>query len=48
MLSSSYTPSKENPCFEEMLENLELLFAEHAENGKIDILYTTNVFYGQI
>ncbi len=48
MLSSSYIPSKDNPCFQKMLENLESLFAEHAENGKIDILYTTNVFYGQI
>ncbi|MBA3335178.1 MAG: class I SAM-dependent methyltransferase [Acidobacteria bacterium] len=48
MLSSSYIPLKENPRFGEMLENLESLFAEHAENGKIDILYTTKVFYGQI
>ncbi len=48
MLSSSYIPSAENPHFAEMLKNLESLFAEHAENGKIDILYTTNVFYGQI
>jgi len=48
MLSSSYIPSKEDLRFEEMLENLETLFAEHAENGKIDIFYTTKVFYGQI
>lgn len=48
MLSSSYIPSNENPRYPEMLENLETLFAEHAENGKIDILYTTKVFYGQI
>ena len=48
MLSSSYIPSAENPRFSEMLKNLESLFAEHAKNGKIDILYDTNVFYGQI
>lgn len=48
MLSSSYIPSKEDLRFEEMLENLETLFAEQAENGKIDIFYTTKVFYGQI
>jgi len=48
MLSSSYSPSKENPRFGEMLENLETLFAQHAESGKIDILYTTKVFYGKI
>jgi len=48
MLSSSYIPSAENPRFREMLKNLESLFAEHAENGKLDILYDTKVFYGQI
>jgi len=48
MLSSSYIPSADNPRFEEMLKNLKSLFAEHAENGKIDILYNTKVFYGQI
>jgi len=48
MLSSSYIPTTENPRFGEMLEKLELLFAEQAENGRIEILYDTKVFYGQI
>lgn len=48
MLSSSYIPSAENPLYEKMLIKLKLLFAEHAENGKIEILYDTKVFYGQI
>ncbi|CAN5653384.1 class I SAM-dependent methyltransferase [soil metagenome] len=48
ILSASYMPSAENPCFEEMLIKLKSLFAEHAENGKIEILYDTKVFYGQI
>lgn len=48
MLSSSYVPSEENPRFAEMLENLKSLFAEHAENGRIDILYNTKIFYAQI
>jgi len=48
MLSSSYIPSEENPRFLEMIKNLESLFAEHAEMGKINILYDTKVFYGQI
>jgi SAM-dependent methyltransferase len=48
MLSSSYIPTKENPRFAEMLENLEMLFAEHHENDRIEILYDTNIFYGQI
>ena len=48
MLSASYVPSKDNPRFAEMLKNLESLFAEHAESGKIHILYDTKVFYGRI
>ena len=48
MLSSSYIPAPENPRFPAMLKNLETLFAEHAENGKIDIIYDTKIFYGQI
>jgi ubiquinone/menaquinone biosynthesis C-methylase UbiE len=48
MLSSSYMPTAENPRFSQMLENLETLFAQHGENGKIEILYDTNIFYGQI
>ena len=48
MLSASYVPSPENPRFPAMLKNLESLFAKHAENGRIDILYDTKIFYGQI
>jgi hypothetical protein len=48
MLSSSYIPSADNPRFAEMIKNLKLLFAEHSESGKIDILYDTKVFYGKI
>lgn len=48
MLSASYIPTAENPRFEEMLEKLQSLFAQHAENGKIEILYNTNIFYAQI
>ena len=48
MLSSSYMPTAENPRFDEMIKKLESLFAEHAENGRIEILYNTNIFYAQI
>ena len=48
MLSSSYVPPPENPRFPAMLKNLETLFAEHAENGRINILYDTKIFYGQL
>ncbi len=48
MLSASYVPAPENPRFPAMLKNLETLFAEHAENDRIEILYDTKVFYGQL
>ncbi len=48
MLSSSYIPTEENSRFGEMIKKLESVFAEHAENGRIEILYNTNIFYAQI
>ncbi len=48
MLSASYMPSAENPRFEEMIKKLKSLFAQYAENGRIDILYDTNIFYSKI
>jgi SAM-dependent methyltransferase len=48
MMSASYMPSESHPRFQEMIENLESLFAGHQESGKVNILYDTNVFYGQV
>lgn len=48
MLSASYVPTEKNESYAEMIENLKSLFAEHAESGRIDILYDTKIFYGQI
>jgi ubiquinone/menaquinone biosynthesis C-methylase UbiE len=48
ILSSSYMPSAENERCSEMLIKLKSLFTEHAENGRIEVLYDTKVFYGQI
>ncbi len=48
ILSSSYMPSETHPRFQEMAEDLKQMFARHQEEGKISILYDTNVFYGQI
>lgn len=48
MLSASYMPSEESPFFDTMLIKLKSLFAQHAENGKIEVLYDTKVFYGQL
>jgi hypothetical protein len=49
LLSSSYMPaSAVNPRFSEMIKTLERLFETHRKNDTIQILYDTNVFYGQI
>ncbi len=48
LLSSSYMPTEENPRYEEMILNLKRLFDKYAEQGKIQILYHTNIFYSQI
>lgn len=48
LLSSSYMPSEENPRYEDLVFNLKRLFDKYAEQGKIQILYQTNIFYAQI
>ena len=47
-LSSSYMPTETDAAFSAMNEDLKALFATHAENGKIQISYDTNVFYARI
>lgn len=46
--SSSYTPTEENPLYAPMMEELQRLFTEHARNGKVEIIYDTNIYYGQL
>jgi len=48
LLSSSYIPAEGDESFEPMINELRLLFAKHAEAGKITILYDTNVFCSQL
>jgi ubiquinone/menaquinone biosynthesis C-methylase UbiE len=45
--SSSYMPSETDDRFAPMNREIERIFAKHAENGKIQILYSTNVFYAR-
>lgn len=47
LLSSSYMPAPDHPRFPEMKKKLKTLFAEHQKNGRIQILYDTNIFYTQ-
>lgn len=48
VLSASYMPNEGDSSYEKMVEELRRLFAEYAKDGKIDIIYNTNVFYAQI
>lgn len=47
MLSASYMPNEADAVFPAMIENLGILFAKHAENGRIKVFYDTNVYYCQ-
>ena len=47
ILSSSYMPSENDSKFEPMTRELRRVFDKYAENGKIQVLYNTNVFYSQ-
>lgn len=48
MLSSSYVPNASDERFSAMIAELEELFAKHAENGRIKLLYRTDVFFGSL
>jgi SAM-dependent methyltransferase len=48
VLSSSYMPTETDDVYHEMNGELQALFAKHAENGRIKVLYDTNVFYSQV
>lgn len=48
MLSSSYMPSETAAEFPAMNKELQMLFAKHAENGKIKVLYDTKVYFSRI
>jgi len=48
LLSSSYTPTAENPRFKLMIKELKRLFTKYQKDGRIDFLYDTKVYYGQI
>lgn len=46
--SSSYMPAEDDEAFPAMVEGLADLFAKHEENGRIKLLYDTNVHYIQV
>ncbi|MEP7234344.1 MAG: class I SAM-dependent methyltransferase [Ignavibacteriota bacterium] len=48
LLSSSYTPAPDSPNYQPMLEELRRIFEEYQCEGNVNILYNTEVFFGQI
>lgn len=48
MLSSSYMPNVDSPNYRELIDELAALFAKHERNGRITVLYETNVFHSLI
>lgn len=46
--SSSYMPPPGSPAFRDLADNLTTLFAKHAENGRIEIFYTTRVYIARL
>ncbi|MFI5263773.1 MAG: class I SAM-dependent methyltransferase [Candidatus Kapaibacterium sp.] len=48
LLSSSYIPTADSPKYRPMLEELREMFDRYQVDGRIDILYNTEVFFGQL
>lgn len=46
-LSSSYAPRPDDAGYVELLEGLEALFARHAEDGAVDFVYDTRLYWGR-
>lgn len=48
LLSSSYAPKAGHPAHEPMLAELRAIFDRHAENDRVTILYSTNLYFGRL
>jgi len=48
LLSSSYTPAPGDPARSRMLQRLQQLFRETANDGRVEILYRTRVYIGKL
>jgi ubiquinone/menaquinone biosynthesis C-methylase UbiE len=46
-VSSSYMPAEDDPKFPDLEKDLKSIFAKHAQNDRIKILYDTNIYYKQ-
>jgi len=46
-LSCSYAHAEQDPQYNTALEQLDRLFDQHQKDGRVRMLYQTNVYYGQ-
>jgi hypothetical protein len=47
LLSSSYVPGEGERGYREMLTQVDEIFKRHALEGRVDVHYTTQVYYGK-
>lgn len=48
LLSASYAPQPHDPNYENMIEDLQRVFAANEKDGTVDFDYETEVYYGQL
>ncbi len=48
LLSSSYTPQREDASYESMVRELRRVFDRYQLNGRVSFEYTTRVYYGRL
>lgn len=48
LLSASYMPLEDDPKYSDLLQEISEIFDSYQENGKIKILYDTQVYFGQL
>ncbi len=48
LLSYSVIPLPGEPRYEEMMQELKQLFGEHEENGEVEFLSETKVYWGKL
>ena len=46
--SSSYAPRADHPSYSPLLAELNQLYDKNQQNGRVDFLYETNVYYGTL
>jgi hypothetical protein len=45
VLSASYMPLPDEPRYDELMERVRAIFRDHANDGKVTLLYRTDVYF---